>query len=138
MNAGKTTTTVDMDYGILSVNEDIVLQIFGTPGQARFEFMWDILARGMSVYVVMVDTTKPGTFERTSYILDTFAGIADVPFVVAANRQDCPGALPPEYIRHRLNLPDAIPILPCIAHEKLQVREILMTLTEKTLETALT
>ena len=57
----KETTTVAMDFGRITVGDDLVLYLFGTPGQRRFDFMWDILSQGMLGFVVMVDSTKPET-----------------------------------------------------------------------------
>lgn len=65
-----------------------VLQLFGTPVKARFEFMWEIMARGKAAYVIMVDSTCPGTLERTNYLLDRFATFPRVPYGIAANKQD--------------------------------------------------
>lgn len=127
----KTTTTIDMDYGLVRVDSEIILQLFGTPGQARFEFMWELLARGMAGYVVMFDSSRPATLDRTNYILDYFAGLADVPFVVAANKQDCGGALPAEYIRYRLNLPSQVPVIPCIAYERADAKRVLIALIQR-------
>lgn len=127
----KATTTVDMDYGLVRVDPEIILQLFGTPGQARFEFMWEMLARGMAGYIVMFDSSRPATFDRTNYILDYFAGLANVPFVVAANKQDCSGALPAEYIRHRLGLPSQVPVIPCIAYERAKAKRVLIALIQR-------
>ncbi len=131
LGIAKSTTTVDMDYGLVRVDSEIILQLFGTPGQARFEFMWEMLARGMAGYVVMFDSSRPATFERTNYILDYFAGLANVPFVVAANKQDCNGALPAAYIRHRLNLPSQVPVIPCIAYERAKAKNVLIALIQR-------
>src|SRR5258708_4731225 len=61
----KDNTTVAMDFGRITVDDDLVLYLFGTPGQRRFDFMWEILAEGMLGFVVMVDSTKPETFRET-------------------------------------------------------------------------
>ena len=80
-NTGKTSTTVAMDFGRITLGDDLVLYLFGTPGQDRFRFMWDDLAKGAIGAVIMVDTTRLG---------DSFAAIdyfeeQKVPFVVAIN-----------------------------------------------------
>ena len=65
----KESTTVAMDFGRITVGEDLVLYLFGTPGQRRFDFMWDILSQGMLGFVVMVDSTKPETLHGQKYDL---------------------------------------------------------------------
>src|SRR5574341_1906194 len=91
----KESTTVAMDFGRITVDEELVLYLFGTPGQKRFDFMWEILSEGMLGFVVMVDSTRPETFREAKSILDTFRGYSDTPFVIAANKQDDQDAWPP-------------------------------------------
>ncbi len=88
----KSATTVAMDFGRITVDDDLVLYLFGTPGQRRFDFMWEILAEGMLGFVVMVDSAKPETFREAKSILETFRAYAPTPYVVAANKQDHPDA----------------------------------------------
>ena len=85
----KTNTTVGMDFGKLTlVDEDIIveLSLFGTPGQQRFSFMWDVLAEGMDGYLVLVDLSRPETFAECAAIIDHFRAISSAPFVIGANR----------------------------------------------------
>ena len=88
----KSATTVAMDFGRITVDEDLVLYLFGTPGQKRFDFMWEILSEGMLGFIVMVDSTRPETFREARSILETFRAYAPTPFVVAANKQDAEDA----------------------------------------------
>src|SRR5690606_316103 len=81
----KEAPTVAMAFGRITVGDDLVLYLFGTPGQRRFDFMWDILSQGMLGFVVMVDSTKPETFREAKRILETFESYASTPYVVAAN-----------------------------------------------------
>jgi uncharacterized protein len=126
----KDTTTVALDFGRLTIDKNLVLHIFGTPGQRRFEFMWDILAEGMLGFILMVDSTRPETFREARYILEAFADHSDSPFVVAVNKQDLQDAWDVEDIRHALKLKDNIPVLPCIATEMKPVKTILLSLLE--------
>ena len=71
--AVKQATTVAMDFGRITVDEDLVLYLFGTPGQKRFDFMWEILSEGMLGFIVMVDSTRPETFREARSILDFLA-----------------------------------------------------------------
>ena len=71
----KEATTVAMDFGRITVDEDLVLYLFGTPGQKRFDFMWEILSEGMLGFIVMVDSTRPETFREARSILETFRAL---------------------------------------------------------------
>src|ERR687886_1844369 len=82
----KSETTVAMDFGRITIDRDLVLYLFGTPGQDRFDFMWEILGEGMLGYVVMVDLSRPDSFAEAASMLPAFRGMARAPFVVAANK----------------------------------------------------
>src|SRR6266498_5589214 len=109
----KESTTVAMDFGRITVDEDLVLYLFGTPGQKRFDFMWEILSEGMLGFVVMVDSAHPETFREARRILDTFRSYSATPFVVAANKQDDEDAWDPEDLRIAMELDEKVRILPC-------------------------
>jgi small GTP-binding protein len=130
----KETTTVAMDFGRITVGADLVLYLFGTPGQRRFDFMWEILSEGMLGFVVMVDSTKPETFREARRILETFESYAGTPFVVAANKQDQDDAWEPEDLRIILRLPETVKVLHCIATEKESVKNVLLELLYSVLE----
>ncbi len=132
----KQMTTVAMDFGRLTIDKDLVLYLFGTPGQKRFDFMWEILSEGMLGFVVLVDSTRPETFHEARRILDTFRGYSDTPFVVAANKQDDPDAWSPEDIKIALGLDGNMKVLPCIATKKESVKYILLELLYSILENA--
>jgi len=72
----KETTTVAMDFGRITVDDDLVLYLFGTPGQKRFDFMWEILSEGMLGFVVVVDSARPETFREAKGILQTFPDVS--------------------------------------------------------------
>ncbi|HEV7805157.1 MAG TPA: ATP/GTP-binding protein [Solirubrobacteraceae bacterium] len=85
----KPNTTVSMDFGKLTlVDEDMIveLSLFGTPGQQRFNFMWDVLAEGMDGYLVLVDLSRRDSFEEAAGIIAHFDRISDVPFIIGANK----------------------------------------------------
>lgn len=130
----KGETTVAMDFGRITVDDDLVLYLFGTPGQRRFDFMWEILAEGMLGFVVMVDSTKPETFREAKSILETFRAYAPTPYVVAANKQDIPDAWPAEDLRIALRIDDNVKLLPCIAKDKESVKTVLLELLYAILE----
>lgn len=124
----KERTTVAMDFGRITVDDDLVLYLFGTPGQKRFDFMWEILSEGMLGFVVMVDSTRPETFREARSILETFRAYAPTPYVVAANKQDCDDAWELDDMRVALRLDPKIKFLPCVAHQKDLVKKVLLEL----------
>jgi uncharacterized protein len=124
----KETTTVAMDFGRITVDQDLVLYLFGTPGQKRFDFMWEILSEGMLGFIVMVDSTRPETFREARSILETFRAYAPTPYVVAANKQDLPDAWDLEDIRLALRLNSKVKLLPCVAPKKESVKTVLLEL----------
>ena len=130
----KDSTTVAMDFGRITVDDDLVLYLFGTPGQRRFDFMWEILAEGMLGFVVMVDSTKPETFREAKSILETFRAYAPTPYVVAANKQDIPEAWPAEDLRIALRIDENVKLLPCVAKDKESVKNVLLELLYAILE----
>jgi len=130
----KDQTTVAMDFGRITVDDDLVLYLFGTPGQRRFDFMWEILAEGMLGFVVMVDSTKPETFREAKSILETFRAYAPTPYVVAANKQDMADAWATDDLRIALRIEDNVKLLPCVAKDKESVKNVLLQLLYAILE----
>jgi small GTP-binding protein len=132
--AVKETTTIAMDFGRITVDDDLVLYLFGTPGQKRFDFMWEILSEGMLGFIVMVDSARPETFREARSILETFRAYAPTPYVVAANKRDVKDAWELDDMRHALRLDGKTKILPCIATNKKQVKAVLLELLYSILE----
>ena len=130
----KNSTTVAMDFGRITVDNDLVLFLFGTPGQKRFDFMWEILSEGMLGFIVLVDSTRPETFKEARFILETFRAYAPTPYIVVANKQDCGSAWSVEDIRVALRLDPAIKLLPCVATKKSEVKNVLLELLYAILE----
>jgi len=126
----KSHTTVALDFGTIAINDELILYLFGTPGQERFDYMWEHLAMGCLGYIVMVDSCRPAKFAETINLMERFSRITDSPFVVAANKQDDPAALPPAYVRRRLNLPHSVRVIPCVATSRDSVKNVLLTLLE--------
>lgn len=130
----KEATTVAMDFGRITVDEDLVLYLFGTPGQKRFDFMWEILSEGMLGFIVLVDSTRPETFREARGILETFRAYAPTPYVVAANKQDLKDAWDVEDMRHALRLDSKVKLVPCTATDRKSVKAILLELLYSILE----
>jgi len=128
----KTTTTVAMDFGRITLREDLVLYLFGTPGQERFWFMWDELVLGALGAVVLADTRR---------LADCFPAIdyferRDIPFVVALNRFEGSRHYSIEDVRAALDLDPSLPIILCDARSRESAKEVLITLIEHVLSVA--
>jgi small GTP-binding protein len=132
----KKETTVAMDFGRIAIADDLVLHLFGTPGQKRFDFMWEILSEGMLGLIILVDSTRPDTFRETIRIIDFFNSYRETPYVVAANKQDMDNAWSPDEIRLALRLPKSVKVIPCIARDKGQVKNVLLELLYSVLAAA--
>ena len=130
----KEQTTVAMDFGRITVDQDLVLYLFGTPGQRRFDFMWEILSEGMLGFIVLIDSVRSETFREAKHILEMFRSYAPTPYVVAANKQDMPDAWSPEDLRIALKIDPDIKVLPCVATDKDHVRDVLLELLYSILE----
>ncbi len=124
----KETTTVAMDFGRITIDKEMALYLFGTPGQKRFDFMWEILSEGMLGFVVIIDSTRPETFREARKILETFRAYAPTPYVVAANKQDCVDAWEVDDMRIALRLSPEIKLLECVATKKNSVKQVLLEL----------
>jgi uncharacterized protein len=125
----KTTTTVAMDFGRITLREDLVLYLFGTPGQERFWFMWDELALGALGAVVLADTRR---------LADCFPAIdyferREIPFIIALNVFDGSRQYSVEDVRIALDLDANLPIIMCDARSRESAKEVLITLIEHVL-----
>jgi signal recognition particle receptor subunit beta len=129
---GKTGTTVAMDFGRITLGPDMVLYLFGTPGQDRFWFLWDELVRGAVGGVVMVDTRRVA---ECFAAIDYFEALG-IPFVVAVNMFDGVATHHPRAVREALSVPANIPIVLCDARRKTHVQETLVLLVESALRNA--
>jgi signal recognition particle receptor subunit beta len=123
-----------MDFGRITVDDDLVLYLFGTPGQRRFDFMWEILSEGMLGFIILVDSVRPETFREAKHILEVFKSYASTPYVVAANKQDLPDAWSPEDVRIALKIERNVKVLGCVARDKETVKEVLLELLYSILE----
>ena len=131
----KTDTTVAMDFGRITIDRDLVLYLFGTPGQDRFDFMWEILGEGMLGYVVLVDATRPESLDEAATIVQAFRKMAHVPFVVGLNRAEGLDEDEERRVRETLDLDPEIPVVPCDATDRESVKSVLLALLYAVLET---
>jgi len=122
----KTTTTVAMDFGRITIAADLILYLFGTPGQSRFWFMWDELNRGAIGAIVLVDTRR---------LMDSFSSIdffenRKVPYVVAVNLFDSAPRYDVDEVRDALTLPPDVPLVLCDARNRESAKRVLISLVE--------
>ena len=127
-------TTVAMDFGRITVSDDVVLYLFGTPGQSRFSFMWETLSEGMLGFVLLVDTYEPPSFADAREMIEFFTEMSDVPFVVAANKVDPDDTETIRRLRDDLELAESVPLLPVDARDKDSVKAVLLGLLYEILE----
>ncbi|ARF57401.1 ATP-binding protein [Streptomyces gilvosporeus] len=128
----KTTTTVAMDFGRITLDAELVLYLFGTPGQQRFWFMWDDLVRGAIGAVVMADTRR---LEDSFPALDYFESCG-LPYIVAVNHFEGTRSYAVDDVREALTVPDHIPVVIMDARERTTVVASLLSLVGHALETA--
>jgi small GTP-binding protein len=128
----KDYTTVAMDFGKIRIDDEHELYLFGTPGQFRFDFMWEVLGEGALGIIILVDSTDPTTFHEARKIINFFQSRFPVPMVVGANKQDLPNAWSPEDVRIALDIDEeeGIPVIPVSAIDKESVKNALLTLFE--------
>lgn len=122
----KSTTTVAMDFGRITLKEELILYLFGTPGQDRFWFLWDELARGALGAVVLADTRR---------LADSFSAIdyferRGLPFTVAVNCFDGAERYPPQAVRDALDLDPQVPVMLCDARLRDSARDVLVAVVE--------
>jgi len=130
----KAETTVAMDFGRITIDRDLVLYLFGTPGQERFDFMWEILGEGMLGYVLLVDAERPDSLDEAIGILGAFRRMARVPFVVALNRSAGMDQQQEDQIRQQLGLEPEVALLACDATDKESVKAVLLALLYSVLD----
>jgi signal recognition particle receptor subunit beta len=126
----KRTTTVAMDFGRVSLDSDLILYLFGTPGQHRFWFMWDDLARGAIGAVVLVDTRR---------LADCFAAVdffedRGLPYIVAVNCFDGVLRHQLEDVREAMAVAPGVPMLCCDARERESTKQTLIALVEHAMQ----
>ncbi|CAM5324887.1 MULTISPECIES: GTP-binding protein [Streptomyces] len=128
----KRATTVALDFGRITVSDDLVLYLFGTPGQQRFWFMWNDLSLGALGAVVLIDVRRP----ESSFAAIDFFERRGIPFVIAVNGFHGEHPYPVEDIRESLTLPEGVPVLLCDARDRTSSRDVLIALLDRLIATA--
>lgn len=134
--AAKCDTTVAMDFGRITFPDGDILHLYGTPGQERFDFMWEILSEGMLGYVVLIDGSLPSSFNEAAGIIKSFRGMSDKPFVVALTRPDSRDCVSAETVRKHVDGAAEADIVGCDARKLSDVKEVLLKLLERVLDRA--
>jgi hypothetical protein len=131
----KPETTVALDFGRLVLSPNMDLQIYGTPGQARFDFMWDLLIQNANNYILLVAAHRPNNFQDTREIISFMNQRVQIPMVVGITHTDCPGALPTEeimtalgYDMHQKNRPPIVKVNPTERSSVLEALVVSMAL----------
>lgn len=119
----KALTTVAMDFGRVEIGEDTV-HLFGTPGQTRFNFMWEILAKEMNGFIVLVDATDPPSFPDAAELIETFSGFVNVPYMIVSNKTDLDGAVSMDEVRNGTHANANVPIMESVAIDKQRVHQV--------------
>ena len=128
-NTGKTSTTVAMDFGRITLGDDLVLYLFGTPGQDSFQFMWDDLVRGAIGAVVLVDTNRlQDCFPAVDYMERN-----GVPFIVAVNLFHGEQQHRMEDVREALAVPEDVPMIVTDARDRVRTKTALLELVQHAL-----
>ncbi len=125
----KAETTVAMDYGRVLLDGD-TLYLYGTPGQTRFDFMWEILSGEMDAFIVLADSTDPHSFPDVADLVNLFSSFVDVPHLVVANKTDLPGAAKLHEVRRGTGVGGDVTVMPCVATQKSSVRQVLLQVLE--------
>ena len=125
----KAETTVALDYGRTRLNDHLLL-LYGTPGQPRFEFMWEILSSEMDAFIMLVDSTDTPSFPEAADLIDQFKGFVDVPYLIAANKTDLADSVDLTQVRRGTKASSDITVMPCVATRKSSVRQVLLQMVE--------
>lgn len=129
-----TATTVAMDFGRIDFSDGFSLLLYGTPGQPRFSFMWDILAKGMIGYVLLVEGNGPQGPKRAMEVLEAFRRIGGEPRIVGVTKvEGRPRSSYEHIVRSELAIRETTPIVPCDARRRQDVKNALVTLLEETI-----
>ena len=124
LSSVKKETTVAMDYGQVTIDGNL-LHLFGTPGQERFNFMWDILVTDTDFLLLLIDSTARSTFATARQLLRQLRRKKSVPFLIVANKQDERKAMAPNDLAKTLKLDDPDLVVPCDARDADSVRAVL-------------
>jgi uncharacterized protein len=125
----KAETTVAMDYGRVKFDEH-TFHLEGTPGQIRFDFMWEILSKDMDAFIALVDSTDSPSFPDAAELIEKFINYVDVPYIIVANKTDLDGAAKIAEVRRGTKAASDITVMPCVSLNKSSVRQVMLQVIE--------
>ncbi|MDQ6953939.1 MAG: ATP/GTP-binding protein [Mariprofundaceae bacterium] len=126
----KSMTTVGLDFGILHVDDELDVHLFGTPGQARFNFMWKILSKGALGTVFLVDSSSQRAIDEGKLMLEFYRDLSDMPIIIGATKRDLPDARELGDLACELNIGDTV-IIPCDPREKDDSKMLVLALLQE-------
>ena len=135
----KQNTTVSMDFGTLQFGDEMALHIYGTPGQTRFDFMWEILIERAHAYVLLIAAHRPGEFHHARRIMNFMNQRAQIPMIIGITHGDCEGAWSNNDITLALGYQDGVnhpPVISVNADDEESVVDALVTLVEYCMESS--
>ncbi len=129
----KAMTTVGLDFGVLHIDDDLDVHLFGTPGQARFNFMWKTLSKGALGTVFLVDSSSQNAIDEAKQMYQFYSELSDMPIIIGATKQDLPQAKSIQHIATELGIDDTriIPSNPCIKEDS---KNLIIALLEEIIE----
>lgn len=130
----KKLTTVGLDFGKVNVSDDLAIYLFGTPGQDRFDFMWEDLLVGSHGIIVMLDRSDWKSLMHGKKFLDFYAARTSIPMVVVANKSDMNDIVPTDAIKMFLSLDSTIPVLEASGKDKYSAKVALYNVIEQLLQ----
>jgi hypothetical protein len=136
----KSTTTVAFDFGRITLNSEQVVYLYGTPGQSRFDFMWDIIIRKVHTYILLISAHRPQDFRQCRSILTFMQQRTEIPMTIGLTHTDCEGAWEPEDIALAIGLFDEKsrpPFAIVNANESKSVAQCLLVAIEQLMTTAI-
>jgi len=126
----KSMTTVGLDFGILHVDEALDVHLFGTPGQARFNFMWKILSKGALGTIFLVDSSSQRAIDEGKLMYQFYRELSDMPIVIGATKRDLEHAKDLTELAHELNIGDTV-MIPCDPREKEDSKMLVLALLQE-------
>jgi hypothetical protein len=125
----KAETTVAMDFGRVQI-DDVTVHLFGTPGQTRFSFMWEILAKEMNGFILLVDSTDTPSFPDAAELIQQFSGFVQVPYLVVSNKVDLEGAAGIDAVREGIRLKAGVPVMECVSTTRESVLAVIAKMVQ--------
>jgi small GTP-binding protein len=130
----KSMTTVGLDFGILHVDDELDVHLFGTPGQARFNFMWKILSKGALGTIFLIDSSSQRAIDEGKVMYKFYRELSDMPIVIGATKRDLPEAKELDALAIELDTGDT-PIIPCDPRKKDDSKMLVLALLQSILDT---